>query len=113
MPILLVLAPYLVPVLLACLTLLVRKGFEVMPSNQRRLVANIVSTAVAAVDQTAPNASGAEKKARAIELVLAQLSHFKINVPIGVLDPMIEEAVLIIHMATDAPSAVIAEKSGK
>lgn len=100
-PLLLSLAPYLVPVVLAYVTILARKAFEAMPSNQREFVRSIVSTAVNAVEQQTKlgDFSPAQKQALALRFIHDALDHFHVSVPDSVLSPMLEEAVLVLNMA--------------
>jgi hypothetical protein len=103
------LAPYLVPVLAAWLTLAVRAGWVKTPANVRAFIQEVVSTAVTAVEQVSPGQSGAVKKAQAIAFVQDQLSHFGLNVPVSVIDPMIEEAVLLVNLAQGKVAAQAAK----
>lgn len=108
--ILLALAPYLLPPLLAFIGLEAKKAWDKLPTNQRALLSNVVGTAVTAVQQTMPDAGNVTKKSRAIELVLAQLAHLGLNVPAPVLDQLIEEAVFsmkgFLQVVTPAPVVV-------
>src|SRR6266568_9192762 len=101
-PVFLALSPFIVPILAALLTLIVKACFEKMPSSQRAILSKIVGTAVSAVEQSSdPLATPVEKKAKAIAAVTAQLEHFGIKAPLSVVDPMIEESVLLVNMAKD------------
>lgn len=97
---LLTLAPIVIPVLIAYLTLAVKKGFEKMPSTQRQTLAAIVQTAVNAVEQTSfGKETPEEKKVAALRMIQDSLDHFGLKVPNSVIDPFLEEAVLILKMA--------------
>lgn len=100
-PLLLALSPYVVPVVLSFLTVAVRAAFDRMPSKARDVLASIVNTAVAAVEQKTPAGSMTpeQKKALAMQFIHEALDHFHLSVPDSVIEPMLEEAVLFINLA--------------
>lgn len=99
-PLLLTLAPIALPILFAYLTTAVKSAFEKMPTAQRSFLASIVQTAVTAAEQTGfGKLNGAEKKLVALGAIHSQLAHFKLSVPDSVIEPMLEEAVLIVNIA--------------
>lgn len=109
--ILLTLSPIVIPVLIAYLTVLVKKAFEKMPAKQRATLAAIVQTAVNAVEQTSfGSETPEEKKLAALDMIEASLKHFGLNVPQSVIEPFLEEAVLILNMAKGdaAPAPLVA-----
>jgi type II secretory pathway component PulM len=109
--ILLTLSPIVIPVLIAYLTVLVKKAFEKMPAKQRATLAAIVQTAVNAVEQTSfGSETPEEKKLAAMNMIEASLKHFGLNVPQSVIEPFLEEAVLILNMAKGdaAPAPLVA-----
>lgn len=110
-PLLLTLAPIVVPILLAYLTTAVRAAFDRMPGNQRALLASIVSTGVTASEQTGfGKLTGDQKKQAALSAIHAQLSHFGLSVPDSVIVPMLEEAVMFVNMARSAAPVKVATK---
>lgn len=108
-PLLTVFGPPLLAAILAWLTVLVKKAFEKMPSAQRALLSSIVQTGVAAAEQTGnwEGLTSAEKLSYAQRAIAAQLAHFGMSVPSSVIDPLIQEAVLIVNLAqSDGPTQV-------
>lgn len=100
-PLLLTLAPIVIPVLLAYLTTAVRSAYEKMPSRARSILANIVQTGVAAAEQTGfGKFNGAEKKLVAMNAIHAELAHYHLYVPDSVIDPVLEEAVFMLNIAS-------------
>lgn len=96
-------APYLVPLILAVLTVLVKAAFERMPSNVQPTLKAAAKTAVAAVEQIAgAELNGPGKKEKAIELVEDQLSHFGFKVPTAIISAVIEEAVKEMNLSEKA-----------
>lgn len=107
-PLLLTLAPVVLPILFAYLTAAVRSFFEKLPTAQRATLASIVQTGVSAAEQTGfGKLNGAEKKLVAMNAIHAQLAHFKLSVPDSVIEPMLEEAVLIVNLAQGKQAATI------
>lgn len=91
---LLALAPYLVPPLVAVLSVLVKNAFSKLPANQRDLIKQVAQTAVVATEQTASQAlNGPGKKQLAVDFVETELSHWGIKAPSGLVSTLIEEAV--------------------
>lgn len=91
---LLALAPYLVPVLVSVLTVVVKAALDRLPASKRAFVKGIVHTAVVAVEQLADaTLNGAGKKQMAAEFVQRELAHYHISVPASVISALIEEAV--------------------
>jgi hypothetical protein len=106
--ILLALAPYVVPPLVALLVYLVKKAIDRLPANQRVVVSGIVRTSVAAADQLASDQlNGPGKRQVALEMIEAQLKHMHIDVPAPVVNALIEEAVLALHMARAGASQAV------
>jgi hypothetical protein len=100
-PFLLTIAPVVVPVLLAYLTVLVRTAFDKMPSAQRATLESIVQTGVSAAEQTSfGKLTGDQKKDLALSAIHAQLDHYGLSVPDSVIEPMLEEAVLLLNIAS-------------
>ena len=100
-PVLLTLAPVVVPILVAYLTVLVRGAFDKMPSKARATLASIVQTGVSAAEQTSyGKLTGDQKHALALQFVHDQLDHFGLKVPDSVIEPLLQEAVLIVNMAS-------------
>jgi hypothetical protein len=92
--VLLTLAPYLVPPLIALLALLVSRATANLPTTTRPLVVAAVADAVHATEQVASDAlNSAGKKQTAVDMVEAQLDHLGIKVPSGVVSTLIESAV--------------------
>ncbi len=56
------------------------------------------ATSVAAVEQAFPDYSAVEKKAKAEEFIQRQLGAHGLHISNDVLDPLIEEAVLALHL---------------
>jgi Bacteriophage holin of superfamily 6 (Holin_LLH) len=102
------LAPYLVPVIIAVLGVLVKNAIDHLPVNVQPKVYDAVHSAVAAVEQVAnQQLSGPGKKQLAIEYVQKQLDAMHINVPEPVLSTLIEEAVYGLHQSqASQPQAV-------
>lgn len=100
-PFLIALAPIVLPILFSYLTIFVKSQFEKMPTAQRQTLFDIVTTAVRAVEQTEgmSGLSDAQKKTLAMQKVHDALTHYGLTVPDSVIDPMIEEAVLLLNMA--------------
>jgi hypothetical protein len=100
---LLALAPYVVPPIAALLFVAARSMIEKLPAQQRALVAGIVQSSVAAIEQTATSTSnGPAKKQLAVELIGKQLAAFHINVAPAVVESLLEEAVMAINAAKGA-----------
>lgn len=96
----LALSPSVLAVLITFLTIGAKKAFENMPAKQRQTLAAIVQTAVNAVEQTSfGKETPEEKKRAALDMIEASLNHFGLNVPQSVIEPLLEEAVLILNMA--------------
>ena len=96
--VLLSLAPYVVPPILAVLTYLVKSYIDKLPVNQRSFLSGIISSAVNAVEQEAgSDVSGTSKKQLATEFIEAELAHWKINVPASLISILIEDAVRQMH----------------
>lgn len=87
------------PAFYAWLTTLVRSAFEHMPSKQRQLIQSIVASGVAAVMQAHPELSNAEKKEQALQYMEQLLAHYHLKVGREVLEPLLEEAVLLVKIA--------------
>jgi len=99
-------APYIVPLIIAGLTMLVKSGLEKLPSNQRALAEQVVRSAVAAVEQVASgelNSSG--KKALAGRFVEDELAHFGISIPSSIISTLIESVVFELNQAKGPHSA--------
>jgi Bacteriophage holin of superfamily 6 (Holin_LLH) len=98
------LAPYIVPVILAVLGVLVKNAIDHAPTNVRPVVIDAVHSAVAAVEQVASQQlSGPGKKQLAIEYVQKQLDAMHINVPEPVISALIESAVYELNLLKPAP----------
>lgn len=101
--VLLALAPYLVPLIVSVLVMVVRSMIEKLPAQQRAFVAGIVQSSVAAIEQTSTmDLNGPAKKQMALELIEKQLSHFHVSVSSAVIEALLEEAVMAIHAAKGA-----------
>lgn len=106
-------APVYMPILIFLLTTLYQQWLSKLPANQRPVVQGAVSTAVAAVEQTASDVlNGPGKKQLAIEAVQSELAHWNIKVPQTVISAMIEEAVAAMN-AVPAPAPAVAVESTK
>lgn len=95
---LIALAPYVVPVLVALLTPIVTYAVNTilskLPINQRAIVSAAVHTGVTAAEQMADaTLNGPGKKQMALELIEKQLATWHIAVPSSVVNAMVEEAV--------------------
>lgn len=108
-PLLLSLAPYLMPVILAFLTVAVRSAFERMPSKQRTTLESVVNTAVFAVEQKTALGSytSEQKKSLAMSFIHAANDQFGFKIPDTVIEPMLEEAVLVLNLARGKQVAAI------
>ena len=96
--VLLALAPYLVPPIVAILGYLIMNALAKLPAGQRTFIQGIVTTAVSAVEQEAGgNLNSAGKKQLAVEFVEKELALWHINIPASVVSTMIEEAVLELN----------------
>jgi hypothetical protein len=92
------LAPYIVPVLIAVLSVVVKAAFDQLPANLHGQVLRVAHTAVQAVEQVASETlSGPGKKQLAIEMVMRQLAAMHINVPEPVISDVIESAVYALN----------------
>lgn len=99
-----ILAPYIVPFILAGLWFLIRRALDLIPTNVRPLLASIVTDAVRAVEQlAATELNDAGKKALAIKFVEEELAHFHIDIPTSIISTMIESAV---HELNNPPTFV-------
>ena len=105
--ILLALAPYITPVLVALLTYVVKSAIDRLPANQRSFVSGIVRTAVVAASQMASDTlNGPGKRQIALELIEKELDHFGIKIPSSIINGLIEEAVKGLKMAEGATTTV-------
>jgi LL-H family phage holin len=104
--ILVVAAPYVVPVLLALLTVAVKAIINRLPSNVQPQVQQAVSNAVQAVEQmSASTPSSAVKKQMAINFVKQQLTTMHISLPDDVISALIESAVYDLNLLKTAPAS--------
>jgi LL-H family phage holin len=103
-------APYIVPLLVAILTYVVKVWISKLPANQRPLVEAVVRSSVSAAEQLASSQlNGPGKKQLAIELIEKQLSFMHIKVAPAVVESLIEDAVLALNLAKKAaPVATVA-----
>lgn len=108
------LAPYAAPALASLFGAMLIKLYSKLPAKQRTILANLVGTAVAAVEQKSPAAglSPEEKKAMALSFIHAQLAHFNLSVPDSVIEPMLEESVLALDLAMGKNIVVPTSKAG-
>jgi LL-H family phage holin len=94
---LLALAPYIVPPLVAGLVYVVNGAIAKTPVNVRSVVADVAHTAVAATEMTASSQlNGAGKKQVATELIEKQLSTMGVKVDNATISALIEQAVLAL-----------------
>lgn len=107
-PLLLTLAPVVLPILFTFLYTAAKSALDKLPSKQRETLANIVNTGVAAAEQTGlGKLTGDQKKQFALDAIHAQLAHFGLSVPDSVIVPMLEEAVLFLNLARGKNPAAI------
>jgi hypothetical protein len=111
---LLSLAPYLVPPMVALLTLMVSRSLAKLPVNERALVSQIAQTSVHATEQYASDQmSSPGKKEMATKFVEEELANYKIVVPDVTVSNLIEQWVSQLNMAADAkPTIVIPPTQG-
>jgi len=107
-PLLLTLAPIVIPILLTYLYTAAKSALEKLPSKQRETLASFVNTGVSAAEQTSfGQLTGDQKKQVALTAIHAQLAHFGLSVPDSVIVPMLEEAVLFLNLARGKQTAAV------
>lgn len=107
---LLALAPYLAPPIIAALVVAVNSAISKLPANKRDFAAGVVNTVVAAVDQMASDQlNGPGKKQMALELIEKELKAFGMQVPESTVNALIEEAVKLSKSSAVVVAAPIAK----
>lgn len=100
----------LFPIVCSLAASLYKRLLESLPSNKRTLVQDAVDSSVRAVEQMyngMSEASPADKKAKAVEIVSSALKDLHINIPSAVVDALIEESVFYLNQQTDKTSTQV------
>ena len=99
-------APYIVPVLIALLTVVVKAALDRLPANVQPQVQQAVQSSVQAVEQmSADTLSSTVKKQMAITFVKQQLATMHISLPDDVISALIESAVYELNLLKSAPAS--------
>lgn len=109
--VLLVLMPYLVPVIVALNVALAKLLLGKLPQSQRMEAEALINACVMAVEQSMPGAGGPEKKQAAESLIADVLTSVHVKVPAALIDTFIEAAVA--QLPPSEPSSASAVPSGQ
>jgi hypothetical protein len=95
------LAPYIVPIIVALCVAFGKSLVAKLPTNVRDEAHLIVQHVVLSMEQTGQNMSGPAKKQAALALIESLLKNLHISIPASLIDVFIESAVASMNEGRD------------
>lgn len=96
-PLLLALAPYIVPFVIGAVVYLARRLEQRIPAKNLGLIQHLVEAAVLSVEQAHPELAGADKKAAALATIESLLAAAHIKADAAVVDTFLEAACAALN----------------